>query len=92
VTVAREFTKTLHYEREHRGEDFLPRMGASMKRKTVYLNGTPLGTAQTWHEVSALIGHMTVRHIRNHGNEGPDGFYVILESEGVADAQSLRDE
>ena len=26
-----------------------------MKRKTVYLNGTAVGTAGTWHEAAALI-------------------------------------
>jgi hypothetical protein len=59
-----------------------------MKRKTVYLNGTPLGMAETWHQVSALLGYMPVRDVQNHGNEGPDGFYVILESEAVGDGQS----
>jgi hypothetical protein len=59
-----------------------------MKRKTVYLNGTPLGVAQTWHQVSALLGDMSVRDVQNHGTEGPDGFYVILEGEGVGDEQS----
>jgi hypothetical protein len=58
-----------------------------MKRKTVYLNGTPLGVAQTWHQVSALLGYMSIRDAQNHGNEGPDGFYVILESEAVGDEQ-----
>jgi hypothetical protein len=63
-------------------------LGASMKRKTVYLNGTPAGAAQTWHQVSALLGDMPVRDVQNNGNEGPNGFYVILESEGVGDRQS----
>jgi hypothetical protein len=58
-----------------------------MKRKTVYLNGTPLGAAQTWHQVSTLLGYMSVWDAQNRGNEGPDGFYVILESEGVGDEQ-----
>jgi hypothetical protein len=31
-----------------------------MKRKTVYLNGTPLGVAQGWHQVSALLGHIAM--------------------------------
>jgi hypothetical protein len=59
-----------------------------MKRKAVYLNGTPVGAAQTWHEVPALLGCMSARDAQNHGNEGPNGFYVILESEGVGYRQS----
>jgi hypothetical protein len=61
----------------------LARLGVSMKRKTVYLNGTPLGVAQTWDQVSALLGRMPVRDVQDHANEGPGGFYITLESEGV---------
>jgi hypothetical protein len=58
-----------------------------MKSKAVYLNGTPLGMAQTWHQVSSLLGCISVRQVQNLGYEGPDGFYLTLESEGVADGQ-----
>jgi hypothetical protein len=41
-----------------------------MKRKTVYLDGTPLGVAQAWHQVSALLGHIRLRlGVQDHGNE-----------------------
>ena len=55
-----------------------------MKRKTVYLNGAPVGSAQTWHEVAVLLSellrvHLSARDVQNSGNEGPNGFYVMLE-------------
>jgi hypothetical protein len=54
-----------------------------MKRKTVYLNGTPIGTASTWHEVAALLARRLRRSIdsreaQDSGSEGPDGFYVTM--------------
>jgi hypothetical protein len=55
-----------------------------MKRRVVYLNGTPVGSAETWHDVAVLIGRLlgrnvTLREILQHGSEGPDGFYVAME-------------
>jgi hypothetical protein len=61
----------------------------SMKRKTVYLNGTRLGAAETWLQVSVPLGYIPVRALQNHGNEGPGGFYVILENEGEPIRRSL---
>jgi len=54
-----------------------------MRRKTVYLNDTPIGSASTWHEVALLISRLlrrkvSLRDVFNHGNEGPDGFYVTM--------------
>ena len=55
-----------------------------MKRKTLYLNGVPIGSASTWHEVAALLTKLfrravTARDAQNDGNEGPDGFYVTMQ-------------
>jgi hypothetical protein len=55
-----------------------------MKRKSVYLNGTAVGSAETWHEVAALLSaqlriHLSARDAQNHGSEGPDGFFVTLQ-------------
>jgi hypothetical protein len=52
-----------------------------MRRKTVYLNGVPVGSAATWHEVAALLTELLRRPIgpreaQKMGSEGPDGFYV----------------
>ena len=54
-----------------------------MKRKTVYLNGTAVGSADTWHEAAALIAkvlghHVSLREIFKPGSEGPDGFYIRM--------------
>ena len=54
-----------------------------MKRKPVYLNGSPVGYARTWHEVAtlltALLRHgISARDAQDHGSEGPDGFYITL--------------
>jgi hypothetical protein len=54
-----------------------------MKRKTVYLNGTPVGTASTWYEVAALLARrlrrtIDAREAQDSGSEGPDGFYVNM--------------
>jgi hypothetical protein len=53
-----------------------------MRRKTVYVNGVPVGSAPTWHEVAALLTKLLQRSISSReaqkmGSEGPDGFYVI---------------
>jgi hypothetical protein len=55
-----------------------------MRRKTVYLNGVPVGSAATWHEVAALLTKLLQRPISSReaqkmGSEGPDGFYVRSE-------------
>jgi hypothetical protein len=52
-----------------------------MRRKTVYVNGVPVGSASTWHEVAALLTKllqrpMSSREAQKMGSEGPDGFYV----------------
>jgi hypothetical protein len=49
-----------------------------MRRKTVYLNGVPVGSAATWHEVAALLTELLRRPISSReaqkmGSEGPDG-------------------
>lgn len=54
---------------------------AAMRRKTVYVNDVPIGSASGWHEVAALLTELlrrtiTMRDAQNHGSEGPDGFYV----------------
>ena len=54
------------------------------KSKTLYLNGVPIGSASTWHEVVALLTRLlrravSVREALDHGSEGPEGFYVSLE-------------
>jgi hypothetical protein len=51
------------------------------RRKTVYFNGVPVGSAATWHEVAALLTELLRRPIdareaQKMGSEGPDGFYV----------------
>ena len=57
-----------------------------MKLKAVYLNGKPIGSAGTWHEVAELVGrvlrrHVGMREIFRHGSEGPDGFYVRMAAD-----------
>jgi hypothetical protein len=52
-----------------------------MRRKTVYLNDVPVGSASTWHEVAALLTKLLDRAIgpreaQKMGSEGRDGFYV----------------
>jgi hypothetical protein len=52
-----------------------------MKRKILYLNRAPVGTASTWHEVAKvlmpLLGRaISLREAQDLGSEGPDGFYV----------------
>ncbi len=52
-----------------------------MRRKTVYLNEVPVGSASTWHEVAALLTKLLQhpigsREAQKMGSEGPDGFYV----------------
>jgi len=59
------------------------RAGPKMKRKTVYLNGTPIGSASTWYEVALLLSRLlrrnvTFREAVDHGSEGPDGFYIVI--------------
>ena len=54
-----------------------------MKSKIVYLNDLAIGTARTWHEAAQLVGSLlkravTMREAQNHGNEGPEGFYISL--------------
>ena len=54
-----------------------------MKRKAVYLNGTRIGSASTWHEVAEIVGdflgrYFDMREIAGYGSEGPDGFYIRL--------------
>jgi len=54
-----------------------------MTRKAVYLNGKPIGSASTWHEVAELVGrvlrrHVSMREIFRHGSEGPGGFYIRM--------------
>jgi len=54
-----------------------------MKRKTVYLNDTPIGSARTWHEVAEVVGkflgrYVAMREIIRYGSEGPDGFYIQM--------------
>jgi hypothetical protein len=60
------------------------RQGAAMKRKTVYLNGTAVGSAQTWHEVAALLYTLRIDlsagEAQNRGSEGPDGFFVVIRT------------
>jgi hypothetical protein len=34
-----------------------------------------------------LLGDMSVRDAQNYGTEGPEGFYVIFDGEGVGDEQ-----
>jgi hypothetical protein len=56
-----------------------------MKRKTVYLNDTAVGSAQTWHEVAALLFdlrriYLSAREAQNRGSEGPDGFFVTIHT------------
>ena len=56
---------------------------ASMKLKTVYLNGDVVGSAHTWYEVAALLTellrfHVSARDAQTRGSEGPDGFFVAL--------------
>jgi hypothetical protein len=55
-----------------------------MRRKTVYLNDIPVGSAATWHDVAALLTELLRRPIgprdaQKIGSEGPDGFYVRIE-------------
>ncbi len=55
-----------------------------MRRKRVYLNGVPVGSAATWHEVAALLAKLPQRSVapreaQKIGSEGPDGFYVKTE-------------
>ena len=55
-----------------------------MKQKTVYLNGTPIGSARTWQEVAELVTgvlhrDITMRDVVRRGSEGPDGFYVQMQ-------------
>jgi hypothetical protein len=55
-----------------------------MRRKPLYLNGVPVGSAATWHEVAALLTKLlqrpiTSREAQKMGSEGPDGFYVRSE-------------
>jgi hypothetical protein len=55
-----------------------------MRRKTVYLNGVPVGWASTWYDVAALLTERLRRPIgprdaQKMGSEGPDGFYVRAE-------------
>lgn len=52
-----------------------------MKRKPLYLNGEPVASAQTWHEVAKILTSflgrsMSVQEVQERGSEGPDGFYV----------------
>jgi hypothetical protein len=54
-----------------------------MKLKAVYLNGTPIGSAGTWHEVAELVGRIlrrqvSMREIFRPGSEGSDGFYIRM--------------
>ena len=54
-----------------------------MKRKTVYLNDAPIGSASTWHEVAAMLTSLlrrtiTLRDVLDRGSEGPDRFYVRM--------------
>jgi hypothetical protein len=54
-----------------------------MRRKTLYLNDVPIGSASTWHEVAELLTRLlrravTSREAQNSGSEGPDGFYVTM--------------
>jgi hypothetical protein len=55
-----------------------------MKHKTVYLNGVAVGSAQTWHEVAALLYtlrlYLSAREAQNRGSEGPDGFFVTVHT------------
>jgi hypothetical protein len=56
---------------------------ASMKLKTVYLNGDVVGSAHTWYEVAALLTellrfHVSARDAQTRGSEGPDGFFVTF--------------
>jgi len=55
------------------------------KRKTVYLNSIPIGSAKTWHETAMLVGgavgrSLTATEVIACGSEGPDGFYVTMRS------------
>ena len=57
---------------------------SAAKAKPVYLNGTPIGEAVTWHDVAALISTVIGRTIssrdaQHQGSEGPDGFYVSMD-------------
>jgi hypothetical protein len=56
---------------------------ASMKLKTVYLNGAAVGSGRTWYEVAALLTellrfHVSARDAQTRGSEGPDGFFVAF--------------
>jgi len=56
---------------------------ASMKLKTVYLNGDAVGSARTWHEVATLLtkllrSHVSARDAQTRGSEGPNGFFIAL--------------
>jgi hypothetical protein len=68
------------WKEAHRGLPLL--RGATMNRKTVYLNGAAVGSAETWHEVAALLYplsiYLPVREAQNLGNEGPDGFFLTI--------------
>jgi len=53
------------------------------KRKPVYLNGAPIGSARTWHEAAMLISEIVGRSLTateaiKCGSEGPDGFHVTM--------------
>jgi hypothetical protein len=55
-----------------------------MRRKAVYLNDVPVGSAATWHEVAALLTELlrrpiSAREAQKMGSEGPHGFYVRTE-------------
>jgi hypothetical protein len=61
----------------------MPQTCRSMKRKTLYLNDVPVGSASTWQEVAETLTKrfrrvVTPREAQRHGSEGPDGFYVTM--------------
>jgi hypothetical protein len=55
-----------------------------MKRKTVYLNGSAVGSAEAWHEVAARLSallriHLSAREAQDRGSEGPDAFFITIQ-------------
>ena len=56
---------------------------APRKHKAVFLNGTRIGAAHTWHDVAELVSESLDRRISAkaivpYGSEGPRGFYVRM--------------
>jgi hypothetical protein len=55
-----------------------------MRRKTVYIDDVPVGSAATWHEVAVILTErlrrpVALRVAQKMGSEGPDGFYITTK-------------